>query len=188
MKYLFPLALFAFLSCSSGPTNEERAMASNAPHVSNEVQKKLDEKVEMNEARRDATAPRRHRLRMGDIPGDVQGFYNGDILERIEGELITEQGKEYDVYVYEDTQLIYSTHYQLFNAFAGKEGPYAIQQKIYYTNNTISQVETRAGTPQNNSLDHLEYALSNPDMEAVAEMYGSRLAAYSRALGQGRAQ
>ncbi|MDG1780832.1 MAG: hypothetical protein P8H59_07760 [Flavobacteriales bacterium] len=176
------------MSCSSGPTNEERALASNAPHISTDQQEQVDEKVEANEAKKASTPPKRHRVRMGDIPGEVQGFYNGTNLERIEGELITEQGKEFDVYVYEAEKLIYSTHYQHFDSFAGKEGAFAIQQKLYYNNDVISQVETRTGKPQNQSLDHLEYALSYPDMDAVAEMYSARLAAYARALGQGRAQ
>lgn len=188
MKYLLLLATVVLFSCSSNQQEKQQTTEPGAPEISSSEKEKIDHEVSMNEARRDAIPSKRHRVRMGNIPGEVQGFFDGEVLKRIEGELMTENGKEFDTYVYENEQLIYSTHFQFFNAFSGKDGPYAIEQKLYYTNGTISQVESRNGAPQNEKLDHMEFIVSNPDMEAIQEMYGARLAAYSRALGQGRAQ
>lgn len=188
MRYLLLLATAVLFSCSNSQQEKPQTTESGAPEISLNEKEKIDNEVSMNVARRDQIPSKRHRVRMGSIPGEVQGFFEGELLQRIEGELMTENGKEYDTYVYENEKLIFSTHFQFFNSFSGKDGSYAIEQKLYYTNGDISQVESRNGAPQNEKLDHLEFIVSNPDMEAIQEMYGARLAAYSRALGQGRAQ
>jgi len=188
MKYLLLLASIALFSCSNPEQDLPQKTDPNAPSISSNVKEKIDEKVSINENHKAITQPKRHRVRMGDIPGEVQGYFDGNTLKRIEGELLTEGGKEFDTYVYDNGALIYSTHFQFFNSFAGKEGPFALEQKLYYTAEAVSQVESRNGTPQNERLDHVDFVVSNPDMDAIQDMYGARLSAYSRALGQGQPQ
>jgi hypothetical protein len=188
MKYLLLLASIALFSCSNTEQEKPLKAAPNTPSISSNAKEKIDQQVSLNAKEKTATPPRRHRLRMGNIPGEVQGYFDGETLKRIEGELLTESGKEFDTYVYKNGALISSTHYQYFNSFAGKEAPFAIEQKLYYTAEAVSQVESRSGTPQNEKLDHVDFVVSNPDMNAIQGMYGARLTAYSRALGQGQPQ
>ncbi|WP_306643862.1 hypothetical protein [Sanyastnella coralliicola] len=182
---LFPLCALLF-ACST-PDPQKEALGNEA--VTYEEQEAIEEVVEEQQEVVEQAAPEARRVSMGNVQGEAKGFYNNGALAKADLYLETETGPEEDTFIFDESgKLIFSTHRSLTRNFAGKDGAYVIEHKLYYDDNQqIVSALIRHGKPISENeltLQGKEFENDNPDMEAMNDTYLPRLKECLSSLGQ----